>query len=457
MTDTDAADDLHLGPVEIVAFELSPTAGMAPWDLLQTAVDRGLVRILDLEFLHRAGEDEADVLDADSLPPALGIDLSAFRGSSSGLLDPEDVVHLLAEVEVGTTIVVLLVEHLSLLPVIRSFEGGGSRLVVAGPVNPDDLAQIIRGALQPAAPGSAPVPVLVAGEALIDIVIRPDADPVEHVGGSPANVAVGLARLGHPTRLATYIGTDPRGQRIADLAAAEGVELAGGSSSAERTPTAAATLDDSGAASYEFDIAWRVDPNLPLADAGHFHTGSIAGTLAPGGRCVLQIARRVRAGATVSYDPNARPSLMGSPDAVRDQIEALVAAADVVKASDEDIAWLYPDQEQTAVLRAWAELGPRLCALTRGGSDALVLLNGNLYEVEVPAATVVDTVGAGDSFMAGLLSGLLDAGLLGSPDARDRLAAADWDQVSPAVARALACAAITVSRAGANPPTRAEL
>ncbi|MDQ7993737.1 MAG: carbohydrate kinase [Propionicimonas sp.] len=301
------------------------------------------------------------------------------------------------------------------------------------------------------------VPVMVVGEALIDIVIPRSGDPVEHVGGSPANVAIGLARLGHPTVLATRIGTDDRGRRIADLVASEGIDLADGATTATRTPTAAAHLDETGAASYEFDIEWRLDPELDPGAAGHLHTGSIAATLEPGGAAVLGLARRAREAATISYDPNARPSLMGDAVQVRGRIESLIATADVVKASDEDAAWLYPGTPLADVLRGWSALGPRLCALTRGGAGALVLVAGEVHEVAVPAATVVDTVGAGDSFMAGLLSGLLDAGLLGGPRARRRLSVAGWDEVEPAVERALACAAITGSRAGANPPTRAEL
>jgi len=301
------------------------------------------------------------------------------------------------------------------------------------------------------------VPVLVVGEALIDIVIPLSGDLVEHVGGSPANVAIGLARLGHPTVLATHIGTDARGARIAGLVAAEAIELADGSTTAARTPTAAARLDATGAASYEFDIEWRLDPALDIGGAGHLHTGSIAGTLEPGGEAVLALARRARDRATISYDPNARPSLMGDPASARGRVEALVAAADVVKASDEDAAWLYPGTALEDVLRGWAALGAGLCALTRGGEGALVLVAGEVHHLPVPRATVADTVGAGDSFMAGLLSGLLDAGLLGGTQARQRLSAAGWEQVAPAVQRALACAAITVSRAGANPPTRAEL
>lgn len=300
------------------------------------------------------------------------------------------------------------------------------------------------------------LPVLVIGEALIDIVIPFSGETVEHVGGSPANVAIGLARLGHPTELATHIGTDARGRRIADLLSAEKVGLTAGSDQAERTPTAAARLDANGAARYEFDLAWQLDPELPLT-TGHVHTGSIAATLKPGGEAVAALISRARPSATISYDPNVRPSIVGSADQVRDEIEALIAASDVVKASDEDIAWLYPGRSLEDVLTAWADLGPQLCAVTRGGEGALVLAQGEFHRLPAPKTSVVDTVGAGDSFMSGWLSGLLDAGLLGGADARERLAVAGWDAIEPAVRRALACAAITVSRAGANPPTRAEL
>lgn len=300
------------------------------------------------------------------------------------------------------------------------------------------------------------LPVLLIGEALIDIVIPFAGETVEHVGGSPANVAIGLARLGHPTELATHIGTDARGQRIAALLEAEQVRLTAGSDSAERTPTAAARLDASGAARYEFDLAWQLDHDLPL-HTGHVHTGSIGASLRPGSEAVAAVIDRARSSATISYDPNVRPSIIGTADQVRDEIEALVAAADVVKASDEDVAWLYPGSSLEEVLSAWSGLGPQVCAVTRGGEGALVLVQGEFHQLPAPATTVVDTVGAGDSFMSGLISGLLDAGLLGSIEARDRLAAASWDEIEPAVRRALACAAITVSRAGANPPTRAEL
>lgn len=300
--------------------------------------------------------------------------------------------------------------------------------------------------------------VTVVGEALIDIVIPLDGPSSEHVGGSPANVAIGLARLGHPTRLATHIGTDPRGARIAELMAAESVELSADSLTAERTPTAAAHLDAAGVATYQFDLDWQLDPALVTVPAGgHVHTGSIAATLSPGGAAVAEIVAAARAHATVSYDPNARPTLMGEPSSVLPTIEHLISLSDVVKASEEDAAWLYPGRPVAEVLQHWAELGPALCAITQGGSEAVLLLAGELHRLPTLPTTVADTVGAGDSFMAGLISGLLDAGLLGGTDARSRLYAASWSEVLPAVERALACAAITVSRVGANPPTRAEL
>ena len=137
-------------------------------------------------------------------------------------------------------------------------------------------------------------------------------------------------------------------------------------------------------------------------------------------------------------------------------IERLIALADVVKASDEDVRWLYGTTPVTQVLAQWAA-GPEVCAVTQGGEELVVLAAGELQRFPTLPTHVVDTVGAGDSFMAGLISGLLDAGLLGGPDARERLRFAEWPAINAAVERALACAAITVSRAGANPPTREDL
>ena len=302
---------------------------------------------------------------------------------------------------------------------------------------------------------------LVIGESLADLVHRPDGSTEEHVGGSPANVAIGLARLGHEITFATQLGADERGARIASHLQKEGITLAEGSVSriGSRTSVATSTLSASGEAAYDFDVAWELPGGLTPEGLSHVHTGSIAAILEPGASAVLATIEGARPGATISYDPNMRPTLMGDAHEVRAKVESLIGLSDVVKASEEDIDWLYDGAPVSDLLRLWGQLGPALTVVTRGGSGVLVGLpfSGELTSVEAPAIRVVDTIGAGDSFMAGLLSGLLDAGLLGGTEARERLRSASLTDVRPAVDRALACAAITVSRAGANPPHLAEV
>jgi fructokinase len=300
--------------------------------------------------------------------------------------------------------------------------------------------------------------LLCLGEALVDVVDQ-DGTVSEHVGGSLLNVACGLARLGHDTTLQAWFGRDDRGARLAEWVADAGAHLAPGTADAARTPVAYAHLDEEGRATYTFDLEWQL-PTPPQTDAfGHLHTGSIAATLEPGGTEVVAAARRLREHGTVSFDPNARPALMGTPDDVRARIEELVGLSDVVKASDEDLAWLYGDEPVDSIMRRWSALGPALVVVTRGPRGALAVLAGGegLVAVDPITVTVADTVGAGDSFMAGLISGLVDAGLLGDRDAAARLASATWQAVRPALDRAVATSAITVSRRGAYGPDRAEV
>ena len=300
---------------------------------------------------------------------------------------------------------------------------------------------------------------LVVGEALIDAVTSPDGTTVEHVGGSPANVAFGLAALQHEVDLATWIGLDERGARIEQVCRARGVRLTRGSQDAPATPVAYATLADDGSAEYTFALDWQLSPVPSPAAYAHFHTGSIAAVLEPGGSAVRDLLAAARTYATISYDPNARPSLMGSPDDARATIEAVAALTDVIKLSDADVEWLYPGLDLSAVLARLGRLGPALVVVTLGPRGARARLTSCGEEIVLPAVPtlVVDTVGAGDSFMAGLLSGLLDAGLLGGASGRARLHRAGIDQITPALERGLASAACTVARAGAHAPTRADL
>lgn len=298
---------------------------------------------------------------------------------------------------------------------------------------------------------------LVVGEALIDIVTPLNEAPTEYVGGSPANVAIGLARLGHSTELATWIADDERGRRIWKHLDGEAVRIHHGSIDAERTPTATALLDEEGKATYEFDLEWKVPGTLAPIPGAHLHFGSFAATLDPGGAQVRGFAAGARSASTVSYDPNARPAIMGTPSDARPKMEEGIAVADVVKASDEDIQWFYGIDDPADAIPRWLGMGVSLVILTRGPAGVVAATKDEMRHFPAQDVKVVDSVGAGDSLMSGLLSGLLDGGYLGGADARAKLQAATLDELAPAIQRALDCADITVSRAGANPPRRDEL
>ena len=193
------------------------------------------------------------------------------------------------------------------------------------------------------------------GEALIDEITRPNSEPVEVVGGSMLNVAAGLTRLGHESELATWFARDARGDKVRAHAEAAGVTLTPGSDGAEFTTVAHAAVDEKGHATYEFDLTWDVPAVEDPDTVGHVHTGSYVVVVEPGADKVLAAVKRQAIRGTVSYDPNIRPALLGTPDEARPHIEAIVALADVVKASDEDLKWLYPDRPVEDVLREWSQ------------------------------------------------------------------------------------------------------
>jgi fructokinase len=297
---------------------------------------------------------------------------------------------------------------------------------------------------------------LVLGEALIDIVRRTRME-AEHPGGSPMNVAVGLGRLEMPTTLGTWIGADERGKSIRKHVADSGVHLVPGSDGAERTSTAIATIDDSGSARYTFELSWELPPIPKWLHPAVVHAGSISAVLDPGGSDVLAALKAAAPHATITYDPNVRPAIMGPPERVGLRIQELVAAADLVKVSEEDLAYLYPDGEVMEDAALWLEEGPGIVVVTKGKSGAIgVTASGLWVEVPSPAAVVVDTVGAGDSFMAGIIWALGQAGLLGGAK-RDALRGIGEAALREVLETAARIAAFTVSRAGANPPRLAQL
>ncbi|WP_062516681.1 carbohydrate kinase family protein [Demequina gelatinilytica] len=298
--------------------------------------------------------------------------------------------------------------------------------------------------------------VLVIGEALVDVVVRPEGTET-HPGGSPANVALGLAKLGRAADLLTHLGLDPHGVLVADHLQDAGVRLTPGSAGPGATSVATASIGADGSATYDFAIDWHLSPGVRLRNAPlAVHTGSIAAVLEPGASDVLKVVRALRHGATFTYDPNARPTLMGEPSAARAATERFVRIADVVKASDEDLAWLTGGDVDDAA-RAWARMGPAVVVVTRGADGASAYLHDG-REIHAPGVpvSVADTVGAGDSFMSGLIDGLWTAGLLGGAQ-RAALREVDDATVTAILERCVRIGALTCSRPGANPPTADEL
>jgi fructokinase len=300
---------------------------------------------------------------------------------------------------------------------------------------------------------TAPPRALVIGEALVDIVKRGES-VTEHVGGSPLNVAVGLARLGRGVDFLTHIGTDARGRRIADYLKESGVQLVSGSLGARRTPTALATLDAGGSAHYVFDVEWRLAGTPEVAPPVVAHTGSIASVLAPGCRAAAALIDAYRPSATVTFDPNVRPALIDEDGLARGRIDRWIARCDVVKASDEDLQWIDPDRSPEQTARTWLGLGPSIVALTMGPRGAFALCADGMVRVPALGVDVVDTVGAGDAFMAGLIDGLWSMGLLGARR-RSHLARIGTDALTAVLRTAVLSSALTVARAGADLPDRA--
>jgi len=313
-----------------------------------------------------------------------------------------------------------------------------------------------------------PAGVIVVGEALVDVTLAgaPSAQGAlamtARAGGSPANVAVGLARLGVAASFAGRISRDPLGAFLRGQLARSGVDTALCVDAPEPATVAIVGVDDAGGAAYSFHVEgtadWQWQPaELPANESGAaVHTGSLAIALEPGASVIADWVARQRAGGEVlvSLDPNVRPALVLDLPGYRRRLEGLVAQAHLVKVSDEDLAALEPSAEPLELARAWAALGPELVVVTHGAGGSTALRpGGEAVHCDAVAVAVLDTIGAGDAFTAGLLAFLAGRGALrvGVGEVLDSAALLD------ALAFAGRVAAITCTRAGADPPWRAEL
>ncbi|MCW2666628.1 MAG: Fructokinase, partial [Frankiales bacterium] len=303
--------------------------------------------------------------------------------------------------------------------------------------------------------------VVVAGEALVDLVEGDRRTYVAHAGGSPANVAVGLARLGTPVALLARLSRDAFGTLLREHLTAAGVDLSTAVEAAEPTTLAVASLTPEGVAAYGFwlqgtaDWQWTDDelPEQLPPGVRALHTGSMALEVEPGASRLVALLERSRGRVLLSYDPNVRLARQGDRAAGLAAVERVVGLADVVKVSAEDLEWLLPGMAPAQVLTRWRALGPALVVVTDGPHGALADGPGGVQHVPSPRVDVVDTVGAGDSFTAALLSSLDDRDLLN----RAALERAPAQAVTEVLERAARAASLTCTRPGADPPTRDEL
>lgn len=304
--------------------------------------------------------------------------------------------------------------------------------------------------------------ILVAGEALVDLIPAADAQaPATYraaLGGSPFNVALALGRLSCPAAYAGRLSVDAQGRAFAAALAAAGVDLTLAPADARPSPLALVEQGTEGGPAYRFYLAGTAyDGAAPLAGrwpegVAHLHVGSFSAVDDRHGPAALEALQRFAGAGTTSYDPNIRPALMPAREETLRRVLARVGEATIVKASAEDLAWLYPGRDPLDAGRAWSLLGPQLTVVTRGAEGAVAFTAAGNFSVPAPAVAVADTVGAGDAFMAALLAALhRDGGLTPAAEPPSRARLARW------LSFATAAAALACTRPGADAPHLAEV
>ena len=307
--------------------------------------------------------------------------------------------------------------------------------------------------------------ILCAGEALIDMLPRQTAAGEDcfapAVGGAVFNTAIALGRLEAPVGLFTGLSTDLFGQRLAAALDSSGVDASFAHRQARPTTLAFVELVDGHAryAFYDEGTAGRMLRTADLPDAGALARveamffGGISLVVEPCGTAYETLMLREAPHLPVMIDPNIRPGFITDEAAYRARLDRMLAAADIVKVSDEDLHWLMGPGDPTDLARDMLTRGPRLICVTEGARGVTAHHRSGHLHVAAMRAEVVDTVGAGDTFNAGLLAGLHEAGAL----SKRWFDSPDEDALEEALTLGVRAAAITVSRAGANPPTRAEV
>jgi fructokinase len=311
---------------------------------------------------------------------------------------------------------------------------------------------------------SSPPQITVLGECVADAFTEPVSASNELAlrvlpGGGPANTAVALARLGTPARFLARLSGDVFGRLFRAHLESSGVDLSHTVAASEPSTLAVAELDATGQAAFSFHAQNTADwqwtsaelAGVDLATTACVHTGSLALVREPGAAVVEQFLETARDRATISIDPNVRPLLV-DPDVYRARLAHWCALADVLRLSEDDLALLLPDTTPEQACDLWHAAGARLVVITRGADGVFASLDGDRVEVPAVPTDVVDTVGAGDSFTAGLLHHLAARGLLGG-----RLTGVRLDDVADACRFATRVAALTCSVAGPNPPWQTEL
>jgi fructokinase len=300
--------------------------------------------------------------------------------------------------------------------------------------------------------------IVVGGEALVDLVAGGGGELDAHLGGGPFNCARTLGRLEQPVAYLGRISSDRFGAQMRAQLEEDAVSLDCVVPTEDPTTLALAEIDAEGAATYRFYIAGTSAPGLTEEDAlavlppqvEMLHVGTLGLVFEPMAATYEAVVERVAGEALVMLDLNIRPPVIADPDAYRARIARLLPRTDVVKASDDDLAWLAPARDDVEAARALVADGPAVVLLTRGGDGVTVVTADGATDVAAERVQVVDTIGAGDAFGGGFLAWWRRAGLAAGD-------LADGDAVVEATRFACRVAGRTVERAGASPPRLAEV